>query len=154
VAALFFDTSAIAKRYSNETGSAWVIEVTEPTAGNTIYLARVTEVEVVSAIMRRTRDGALSAPDAAMGIRTFRYDFGYHYRIIEISAELTDRAVSMVRAHSLRAYDAVQLAAALEINQGRSASGLPAITLVSADNSLNAAAVAEGLAVEDPNAHP
>jgi len=36
----------------------------------------------------------------------------------------------------------------------RRARGLPAIVFVSADNNLNAAATAEGLAVDDPNAHP
>jgi len=67
---------------------------------------------------------------------------------------LTSRAASIVQAHGLRAYDAVQLAAALEINADRIAVGLSAVTLISADVGLNAAAVAEGLAVDDPNAHP
>jgi len=43
----------------------------------------------------------------------------------------------------------VQLAAALDIYQLD-----PSLTLVSADADLNAAATAEGLAVEDPNTHP
>lgn len=34
------------------------------------------------------------------------------------------------------------------------ASGLPALTFVCADTDLNAAASAEGLLVDDPNAHP
>jgi 23S rRNA (adenine2503-C2)-methyltransferase len=44
---------------------------------------------------------------------------------------------------------AVQLAAALETR-----SQLPSVTLLSADAGLNAAAQAEGLAVDDPNNHP
>ena len=47
-------------------------------------------------------------------------------------------------------YDAVQLAAALELN--RISQG--GIVLVSADQDLNAAATAEGLTVENPNLHP
>jgi predicted nucleic acid-binding protein len=84
----------------------------------------------------------------------FRYDFLQQYRIVEILPALTSRAASMVQIHGLRAYDAVQLAAALEINADRIAVGLSTATLISADVVLNAAAVAEGLAVDDPNAHP
>ena len=50
--------------------------------------------------------------------------------------------------------DAVQLAAALEINTQRIQAGLPPVTLLSADAELNAAALAEGLAVDNPNDHP
>jgi uncharacterized protein len=57
-------------------------------------------------------------------------------------------------AHELRAYDAVQLAAALELNGRWLAAGMSGITLVSADQDLNTAATAEGLMVEDPNVHP
>jgi uncharacterized protein len=60
----------------------------------------------------------------------------------------------LVEIHALRGYDAVQLAAALEINSNRIASGFSAVTLISADAALNAAVVKEGLAVDDPNSHP
>ena len=56
----------------------------------------------------------------------------------------------LANAHALRAYDAVQLAAVLELNSRYQASGLGGITLVSADRDLNTAATAEGMAVEDP----
>jgi hypothetical protein len=48
----------------------------------------------------------------------------------------------------------MQLAVALRTNARRLAKGASAITLVSADVTLNAAAVAEGLAVDNPNNHP
>jgi predicted nucleic acid-binding protein len=154
LAVYFFDTSAIVKRYASEIGSAWVQSVTDPASGSIIYLARITVVEVVSAITRRLGEGSLSAPDATLATTTFRHDFVHHYRIIEMTPELTNRAVSVVQVYALRAYDAVQLATALEINEERIASGAPPIVLISADVALNAAAVAEGLAMDDPNAHP
>ena len=55
--------------------------------------------------------------------------------------------------HELRGYDAVQLASALEANRLRQNNGLSAITFVSADNNLNSAATAEGMAVDNPNNH-
>jgi hypothetical protein len=48
----------------------------------------------------------------------------------------------------------VQLASATALHAVRSASGLPALTFVSADTELNAAATAEGMPVDDPNLHP
>ena len=62
--------------------------------------------------------------------------------------------MTLAETHAIRGYDAVQLAAALEVHAFCLALGMPAPTLISADVDLNAAATAEGLAVDDPNAHP
>jgi len=67
---------------------------------------------------------------------------------------LLSAATLLVQKHGLRAYDAVQLAAAVALNNQRVAAGTGAVTLVSADQELNAAAAAEGLSVDDPNVHP
>ncbi len=58
------------------------------------------------------------------------------------------------RKHRLRAYDAVQLTAALEVHRMYQSKGLGPLILVSADQELNTAALAEGLVVEDPTGHP
>jgi hypothetical protein len=47
----------------------------------------------------------------------------------------------------------VQLAAAMEVHTRGDTLGLLVLTLVSADDDLNNAATAEGLAVENPNRH-
>lgn len=154
MAALFCDASAIVKRYASEVGSSWVMGVTDPASGNTIFVARITEVEVVSGVTRRIRDGTLSAIDGSSGTVNLRRDFVQQYRVVEITAALIDNAVSLAQTHSLRGYDAVQLAAALEVHNDRKPLGLPPLTLCSADRALNAAALAEGLAVDDPNTHP
>ena len=60
----------------------------------------------------------------------------------------------LANAHALRAYDAVQLAAALEINRKEQDAGFAPVTLISADQALNDAAQAEGLSVDDPRSHP
>ena len=51
------DSSCLVKRYVNEIGSEWVLSITDPVAGNEIYTARITGVEVISAVSRRKRDG-------------------------------------------------------------------------------------------------
>jgi hypothetical protein len=60
----------------------------------------------------------------------------------------------MARNHGLRAYDAVQLAAMIEVNRLYQTAKLGPVTMLSSDHDLNAAAHAEGLTVEDPNLHP
>ena len=154
MAAYFLDSSAVAKRHLNETGSAWVLSITSPTARNRIHLAGITPVEVVSAVARRQRSGSIALTDAAVMLASFRADLAKQYRVVDVTRVVILRVMLLAETYALRGYDAVQLAAALEANDRRTARKAPLLTLVSADGELNAAAQAEGLAVEDPNAHP
>ena len=51
----FLDSSALVKRYLTETGSGWVLRLTDPAAGHTISIAELTEVEVAAALAARHR---------------------------------------------------------------------------------------------------
>ena len=150
----YLDSSALVKRYVNETGTAWVVSITDSTANNRIHIARITGVEVVSAITRRTRSGSITVTDANTAIALFRHDFLNNYTVTEIAPALINYAMQLAKTHALRGYDAVQLAAAMDVNAYGLSSGIPKLILVSADSDLNAAAVAEGLNADDPNAHP
>jgi predicted nucleic acid-binding protein len=153
VAAYFFDSSALVKRYVQETGTVWIVAVANPRAGHTIYLARITAVEVIAAMARRRRDGSLPEADAAAAASDFRYDLSNQYRLVDITPTLVDHAMRAAEAHPLCGYDAVQLAAALGVQSERRTLGLPSLIFVSADRGLNGAASAEGLTVDDANAH-
>jgi hypothetical protein len=74
--------------------------------------------------------------------------------MVELTPDLFSNAMSAARTHRLRAYDAVQLAVAPEVRQIHRETGRGQVTRVSADRDLNAAAIAEGFAVEDPTTHP
>jgi len=121
---------------------------------NEVYVVRITGVEVVSALTRRARGGAIDLADASQAIATFKNDFQNEYHIVEVTEALVNRAITLAETHGLRGYDAVQLAAACEVNTLCIANGLPPLTFVSADTALNAAATAARLTVEDPNEHP
>jgi len=56
--------------------------------------------------------------------------------------------------YELRGYDAVQLAAANEVEIEFRNIGAPSLIFVSADNDLNAAAQAEGFLIDNPNHRP
>jgi len=153
VAVYFLDSSALVKRYAQETGSAWIEILTDPQAGHHFYLARITAVEVVAAVARRQRGGAFSAADAAAALADFADDLAHQYRQVDITSRLITQAIELAKTYALRGYDAMQLAAVLTVHVAREAQGLSRLTLVSADHELNAAAVAEGLLVDDPNLH-
>jgi predicted nucleic acid-binding protein len=63
VNAYFIDSSALVKRYVAETGTAWIQEITAPFSGNQLIIARITWVEVFSALARRQREDGLSSAD-------------------------------------------------------------------------------------------
>jgi predicted nucleic acid-binding protein len=154
VAIYFFDSSAIVKRYLNEIGTTWVTNIFDPASDSEIYIARVSGAEVVAAIARRGLTGSIPASKVTSSISQFRREFVSAFQIVEITPTLVARAMDAAEIYALRGYDSVQLASALEMVTLRSALGLTGITFVSADSNLNAAAVAEGLKVDDPNAHP
>jgi uncharacterized protein len=60
----------------------------------------------------------------------------------------------LTQQYGLRGYDAVQLAAALVANDDLVANGNTPLMFVSADSDLLLAAHAEGLATDNPLAHP
>jgi uncharacterized protein len=149
VTVYFLDTSTVVKRYVREIGTDWVQALAAPTAGHSLFLVRIALAETVAAVTRRERGGYLSGLAATTALADFQYDFAHQYLIVEVSVALVDQAAVLARKHGLRGYDAVQLAAALEVH-----SHVPSLTLLSADADLNTAGAAEGLLVDDPNHHP
>ena len=154
MAVYFLDTSAIVKRHVQEAGTSWVRNLTRIGTPHRIYLVRITAVEVCAAITRRQRGGALPPAQAAAILARFRRHLILRYRVLEITPPLLSGSMGLAETHGLRAYDAVQLAAALALNNQRVTAGWSRMTLVSADRELNAAATASGLLVEDPNSYP
>lgn len=150
----FLDSSAVVKRYVPEIGSAWIHGLTAPQAGNLLYVARITGAEVIAAITRRQRRSQIAPADAAVALAAFRRDFPVAYPIIEVLPATVAHAMDLAERHGLRGYDSVQLAAALDLNARCLAAGAAPPLVITADVELNRAAAAEGLAVDDPNAHP
>jgi uncharacterized protein len=153
MALYFFDSSALVKRHVNESGSRWVRSLTHVKAGHTIYLSRITAVEIVSAITRRQRGRSLSVAQGAAILSHFRRHLTERYNILELTPSLLADAMTMARKHGLRAYDAVQLAALIEVDRIHQTAGSGRVTMISADHELDAAAAVEGLPVDDPTAH-
>ncbi len=152
MAAYFLDSSGLVKRYIVETGTPWLRGLVAPTSANTFYIAQIAGAEVVAAITLRVRRKATTLPDATLAIANFRYDFDRGYYAVPATLAVIKLAMDLTEKYGLRGYDAVQLATALQIQNQRVT--IPPLIFISADNDLNAAASAEGLTVDNPNAHP
>lgn len=150
----YADSSALVKRHVHETGTAWFRTLADPTAGNVIITARISMVEVYSALNRRRREANISAADYAQIVADFATICATEYQFVELTASVVERARLLLERYPLRAYDAVQLASALLTHDTLQASGLPPLTFLAADDRLLTAAEAEGLATDNPNAHP
>jgi uncharacterized protein len=150
----FLDSSALSKRYVAEVGTNWIRAITTPGAGNSIIIAQITPIEVVSAAMRRLREGTITVRTA----RAVRLLLDRHarreYRVVGLTAPIVQRAEDLLEHHPLRAYDSIQLASALESNHRLLAAGLSPLTFVAADTRLLTAAAVEGLATDNPQMHP
>ena len=150
---VYFDTSALVKRYLAETGSEWVRACLR---GSTVrvFTSLLTAIEGVCTFSRRRREELLSPDEQRQVSATFDYDLTYRYTLVGLEPRTMDAARQMAERHPLRAYDAVQLATAWLLNQDLLDSGQAPLTFVCADDRLIAMARTEGLLTENPNRHP
>ena len=152
MADLYFDSSALVKSYVAELGTNWVSTILDG-GQNRIFISSLAEVEVTAALTRRFRVGDLTVQQLDQACDEVRQD-AEAYISVSLTNDLIRAAVGLARTHGLRGYDAVQLATALEVRNALIENELGQdFTLVSADLELNAAALLEGLQVEDPNTH-
>jgi predicted nucleic acid-binding protein len=152
--AYYLDTSALGKRYVDETGSAWVRVLTASKTGHALLTARITMVEMYSVLARRKREGSVPARACAIAAQAFTEHGIFEYRFIELDISIIARARDLLDRYSLRAYDSVHLASALVANQALVARTVSPLVFVSADTRLLTVALAEGLATENPEQHP
>lgn len=150
----YLDTSALVKRYVDEIGSDWLRATTDPAQSPLLFTSRMTIVETISAFARRVREDSLALAEFAALRDTFRNDCLNQYQIMPPTVTVIDLACALLERHSLRAYDALHLATALGAQQFLAQRNLPGLTFLCADDRLNNAATAEGLAVDNPNNHP
>jgi predicted nucleic acid-binding protein len=150
MAAYYFDSSALVKRYVEERGSNHVERLLSDPA-TVVYVSRIAGAEVVAAVTRRARGGRVDEGQIADVVRAFREDFGVCYRVQEVTEQLGEDAMDLAYRHAIRGYDAVHLATALDVNLLRRDRALPGLVFVSSDGDLNRAARTEGLEVLDPH---
>jgi uncharacterized protein len=137
---VYFDTSALLKRYVVEVGSDAVAalwkQATVSAASQILY------AEVIASFARKRRE----QPDAASvideALRLFREDWTGLHRI-DVDPEVNRYVDGLLERHALRGADTIHLASALRLRdlvQGQ-------VTFACADVALVNAALAEGFAI-------
>ena len=137
------DSSALVKRYANETGSLWVRSLTAPQADHDLFTAHVTGIEVVAAMARKIRTREIAWHDATAVISTFKSHLTTQYQIVLLTTAIVEHAMVLAEQHTLRGYDATQLASALAVYTELRASGVSDLVFISADAELNTVAQTE-----------
>jgi predicted nucleic acid-binding protein len=127
----------LAKRYVQEAGSAGVRRQLRTSR---VATSRLSAIEVASALARRAREGAFTATERDRALKRFNADLAA-WILVEVTAELTADAQTLLVRHSLRSGDAVQLASCLYLQRETG----ERISFAAFDDRLATAARAEGL---------
>ena len=153
MAGRFLDSSAVAKFYHAETGSAAVEQIVLDPAAS-IFISRLSVVEIRSVFAGKVRSGVISASDAADLRRRFFEDVANGlFRIVALTSEHYEKAGELIErygaSHGLRTLDSLQPAVALDLYRGGAAEDL-----VAADKVVCKVAAVEGMPVVDPELSP
>ena len=139
----YFDTSAIVPLLLDEPLSDLAYRLWR--RASWIATARISYVEARSGLARACRMGRISPgelKEAVEGLEVLNRQFHH----VEITPDLVTRAADLAEEMALRAYDAIQLAAALSLD-------IDDVVVVTGDRQLAAAAQTLGLAsISDPAA--
>ena len=158
MAVYYFDTSALVKYYIPEVGGPWVMELVDALGDQDAWAHEMTMtalvlVEVAAALARRCRTADISTEERTRTLAQFSRDYPGRYTVVEVQRETIELAMDLTQRHPLRAYDAVHLTTALQIDQALRVVNGTGMLFVSADGQLCRAAEAEGLKAENPNDH-
>ena len=151
MAVYFLDTSAIVKRYILERGQSLLLDICAADHGHDLYISQAALVEVVTTFCRKAHEKSISTEERDELIDAFRQDVQEEYGIRPVTTVIYTEAGNLCRSHRLRAYDAIQLACALDLLNETRTKQSPEPTFVCADINLLNIAVAEGLSIENPN---
>jgi predicted nucleic acid-binding protein len=137
---VFFDTSAMVKRYFAETGSEAVTELWS--SATLVVASQLLHAEMIATFSRKLREEPSSADTITQLQQAFRADFLSLTRIA-IDDDVHRRVDAILGRHPLRGADAVHLASALLAHHVLQEQ----ITFACADARLVDAARAEGLLI-------
>ena len=139
----FWDASAVVPLLIEETTSAAVLAIVDTDPHLVVWWG--TEVECVSAITRRERDGAFDPSQVTTATSRLR-SLAEAWREVDPSSTVRHTAVRLLRTHQLRAGDALQLAAAIVAADGDPGT----LAFVTLDDRLAVAASREGFPIVIP----
>lgn len=148
MALLFWDASALAKRYFTETGSETVNAVFANCTTHRMASTPWGYVETYSILLRRFNDGTLQRTTFQSAISALYNEVqSPDFSLMQIQSGTVLNSVAIVQRHNLNATDAVLLNMLLEYRQFPNA--MPCV-IITADQRLLRAASVEGMLTLNP----
>lgn len=142
----YWDASALVPLVLVEDTTAYLERLAEQATIVTWWLS---DVEIASAVERRSREGRLDSGGRARALSTLA-TLATAWTEVSAVAAVRERAYRLLATHALRAADAVQLAAALVATGDRPRDH----EFIALDGRLREAAQREGFNVPDPSHSP
>lgn len=142
---LFFDTSALVKRYHEESGTDRVDELIED-AGNDVIVSSLAVVETVSAFRRKVNVGDVTESEMSSLVSAFFRESLDTFVIVSLGESRIRFSFDLILDDDLRTLDSLQLSTGLVVSEE-----VGDVTFVTADEELAAIAERRGLAVENPS---
>ena len=148
---VYFDASALVKRYSHETGTVLVNEVFSRLPLNRMTCSVIGVLEIASILTRKRNDGRLSEALFNAAMLELKAEIIDHDEFVAASLndDWLDSALPLVVKHNLNATDAVILRSALDLQLALQEND-DDLLLWTSDKRLARAAQNEGLNVFDP----
>lgn len=137
---LFFDTSALIKRYIAEPGTRKVNELFETAKG--IIISSLTKIETHSTLRRLFNIKVLSGEQFKKLEANVIHDFK-NFTILSFNPEIEEKAIELIGKYQLKTLDSIRLASCLSCRS-------EIRSFIVSDGKLKFAAEAEGLEVIDP----
>ena len=108
---VFLDSSALAKRYIQETGSEKVELILKQ--ASSLGLSSLCPVEIISAMRRRRRELSLTK-DQYLLAKQALVDDARDAEIVNVIPRVVGKAIAILEKEQLRAIDAIHIASAIE----------------------------------------
>lgn len=137
---LYYDTSALIKRYVEEDGTEAVDSLWSASPDRATSV--VAFAEAVAAFSRKFREGVLTEKEYTDTLRLFRADFDTLI-LMSVSTALNPVIERLVQRYPLRGFDVIHLSSAIALSNS---SGWP-VQFACFDHALNEAALSEHLTV-------
>ena len=140
---VYIDSSALIKIFVEEDGSLKIKQYMKETVavGNVCFMtAAITKAEIMAGLSAIRRGRHITQREFEEAVANFR-DLWLVFSIADVTTALIDHAGEIGLTYKIKGCDAFQLASALECE---------ADLLISTDNDLNAAAIAQGVNVWNP----
>ncbi len=136
----YVDTSALLKRYLDESGSEKMKSLFE--SATTIIVSSISQIECTSALQRLLRTKYINSEKYELLKKEIALDHSF-FEIIEFDSHLIDLSIKLMEKYPLKPLDTIQLASGLQVIKQID-------SFVLADDQLKKYALKEGLHIINP----